>query len=203
MAHVPTMEIREFADIAFAHHLQAAEQPQADYDVGRWLYVPNTYTEYRYLLGTRGENPLVCIGVNPSTARPDKLDPTLQSVQRIALHNGFDSFLMLNVYAQRATAPEDMEGELNRRLHEENCKAFAYALSLSPSKTVWAAWGTIVEKRPFLIGCVRDLVAVGEEQGARWVHCGRLSKAGHPHHPLYLRSDAPLEPFSPDTYRVR
>ncbi len=30
----------------------------------------------RFILGEAGENPLVCIGVNPSTAEPDKLDNT-------------------------------------------------------------------------------------------------------------------------------
>ena len=35
--------------------------------------VPPYYTEYRYILGTRGENPLICIGINPSTAQPGDL----------------------------------------------------------------------------------------------------------------------------------
>ena len=70
---------------------------------------PTRYSEYRYILGTRGTRPLICVGINPSTAAPDALDPTLQSVERIALTNGYDSFLMFNVYAQRATRPDDME----------------------------------------------------------------------------------------------
>ena len=93
--------------------LEAALRPSPDYDVSRWLYVPNTYSEYRYILGTRGEKPLICVGINPSTAAPDALDPTLQSAQRIALANGYDSFLMFNVYAQRATRPDDMEPHSN------------------------------------------------------------------------------------------
>ena len=89
------------------------------------------YTEYRYLLGTRGEKPLVCIGINPSTAEPDRLDPTLQSVERVAKNNGYDSFLMFNVYAQRATRPNDMERVCNEALHRANMEAFDYILSLS------------------------------------------------------------------------
>ena len=30
--------------------LDAALRPSPDYDVSRWLYVPNTYSEYRYIL---------------------------------------------------------------------------------------------------------------------------------------------------------
>ena len=68
-----------------------------DYDATKWLYVPNRYGEYRYILGTRGDRPLICIGVNPSTAAPGELDPTLRSVERVAHHNGYDSFIMFNV----------------------------------------------------------------------------------------------------------
>ena len=54
----------------------------------------------------------------------------LKSVERIALGNGYDSFIMFNVYAQRATKPDDMDDELNDALHRENMKAFEYILSL-------------------------------------------------------------------------
>ena len=162
--------------------------------------MPNTYREYRYLLGTRGSRPLLCLGVNPSTAVPGDLDNTLKSVERVALGNGFDSFIMCNVYAQRATRPGDMERELNPDLHRENLAAFAYALSLSEAPAVWAAWGTVIEQRSYLPGCVRDLIAVGREYGARWYTAGARSKRGHPHHPLYLRKDSPLEEFDAAAY---
>lgn len=65
---------------------------------------------------------------------------------------------------------------------------------------IWAAWGTVIEKRPWLADCVRDLYAHGLAHGARWYSCGARSKAGHPHHPLYLRRDAPLEDFDAAAY---
>ena len=150
MPHVPTVDIRRLGDIRFDTQLEKALAPSPDYDVQQWLFVPNEYTEYRYILGTRGKKPLICIGINPSTARPGDLDPTLKSVERVAKANGFDSFIMFNVYAQRATSPDDMEPECNPELHRENMRAFAYALSLNPRPVVWAAWGTIIEKRPYL-----------------------------------------------------
>ena len=79
------MDIRTLGDIGFDGQLRRALEPNEEYDVEKWLFVPNTYTEYRYILGTRGARPLICIGINPSTAAPDALDPTLQSAQRIAL----------------------------------------------------------------------------------------------------------------------
>ena len=203
MPHVPTVDIRRLGDIRFDTQLEKALAPSPDYDVQQWLFVPNEYTEYRYILGTRGKKPLICIGINPSTARPGALDPTLKSVERIALRNGFDSFIMFNVYAQRATDPNAMEKALNPLLHRENMAAFRYILSnvahgISPA--IWAAWGTIIEKRPYLPGCVRDMVRIGEEYGAHWLCAGKRSAKGHPHHPLYLRKDEKTESFDIENY---
>lgn len=200
--HVPTCETSALDLVDFDQALEAANRPNPDYDITKWLYVPNFYSEYRYILGTRGEKPLICVGINPSTAAPDDLDNTLKSVERVAHHNGYDSFIMFNVYAQRATNPDDMEQTYNQDLHAQNMKAFDYILSLDRdgAPAVWAAWGAIIEKRNYLSDCVRDMIAIGNTRGARWYSAGKKSKKGHPHHPLYLRKDSPLEPFDVDGY---
>lgn len=193
--HIPTCESSLLNIVSFDEAL-AASGSSGDYDSDKWLYVPDYYTDYRYILGTRGKDPLICIGINPSTAAPGDLDNTLKSVSRIAAGNGYDSWIMFNVYAQRATDPDDMDTVLNERLHRENMRAFEYILKnvgegVSPA--VWAAWGTIIEKRPYLKDCVLDMVRLGREYGAKWYSVGKRSVKGHPHHPLYLRRDAPTE----------
>ena len=196
--HIPECATQELEILSFEDALHGQ---RTDYDTGRWLYVPDHYLEYRYILGTRGRRPLICIGINPSTAEPGNLDNTLKSVERIALGNGFDSFIMFNVYPQRATRPDDMEKTCNEPLHRENMKAFEYVLRLSDAPTVWAAWGTIITKRVYLTRCLTDMIAVGERCGARWVSAGeRSKKGGHPHHPLYLRKDSALDPFDVRAY---
>ena len=198
--HIPNGTTAQLELVSFADALQAANVPNEAYDVGKWLYAPNFYSEYRYILGTRGKNPLICIGINPSTARPDELDNTLKSVERIALGNGFDSFIMFNVYAQRATDPDAMEKQCNLQLHRENMEAFSYVLSISENPVVWAAWGTIIEKRDYLKQCLLDMVAIGQSYNARWVCAGKCSKKGHPHHPLYLRKDEKICSFPVEAY---
>ena len=200
MAHIPSGTTADMDLVTFREALAAANTPSAEYDIEKWIYAPNFYSEYRYILGTRGKNRLICIGINPSTAKPDDLDNTLKSVERIALGNGFDSFIMFNVYAQRATNPDAMERTCNLILHKENLEAFRYVLSISEKPAVWAAWGAIIEKRKYLPGCVRDMVAVGQEYGANWYCAGAITKKGHPHHPLYLRKDEKLKHFPIDTY---
>lgn len=201
--HIPMAETKEIEIEPFYEALEKSkEQTTIEYDVRDWLYVPNHYGEYRYILGTTGKKPLICIGINPSTAVPGNLDNTLKSVERIAKGNDFDSFIMFNVYAQRATRPQDMDKELNEALHRENMKAFDYVLSLyeGGSPAVWAAWGNIVEMRPYLKKCLADMVQVGKEHGAVWYSSGKISKKGHPHHPLYLRKDSDLDLFDMESY---
>lgn len=198
--HIPSSTTQEISILSFREALASADTPTSDYDIRKWLYAPNFYSEYRYILGTRGEKPLICIGVNPSTAQPDHLDNTLKSVERIALGNGYDSFLMFNVYAQRATDPDTMERQCNPMLHRENVEAFQYILSLSPQPAIWAAWGAVIEKRDYLPKCVSDFLDAGQQVGAKWYCAGAVTKKGHPHHPLYLRKDEKLRPFDVKSY---
>ena len=182
--HIPSGATTELELVTFRQALEAANTPSEEYDIQKWLYAPNFY----------------CIGINPSTAKPDALDNTLKSVERIALGNGFDSFIMFNVYAQRATSPDDMEKVCNPLLHKENLEAFRYVLSISDQPAVWAAWGAVIEKRKYLPDCVRDMLQAGEEYGARWFCAGAITKKGHPHHPLYLRKDEKIRPFDVKSY---
>ncbi len=197
--HVPNGSTQDLDILDF----ESALVPTADaraYDPDRWVYVPDRYLDYRYLLGTKGRRPLICVGINPSTARPGALDNTLKSVERLALANGFDSFLMFNVYAQRATVPDHLDKEFNQQLHEANMAAFRYVLSLGDRPAVWAAWGTLIEKRPFLLRCLEDMLMLAEGLEAVWYKAGKLSKMGHPHHPLYLAKSSTLEPFDVISY---
>lgn len=198
--HIPEKESTQLEICTFADAM-AAREDRGEYDFSHWIYIPDYYAEYRYILGTIGEKPLITIGINPSTAAPGDLDNTLKSVERIALGNGFDSFIMFNVYAQRATRPDDMDHTFNEKLHAENMKAFRWALERAGAQpVVWAAWGTIVEKRPYLKTCLEDMIAIGEECGAKWCRTGSLSKKGHPHHPLYLKKDSVLCDFDMRSY---
>ena len=163
------------------------EQPEQE-----WIYATSLNNRARYVLGTQGERPLLCVGVNPSTGQPGELNGTLKSVRRMAQLHGFDSWLMVNLYPQRTVDPNKLDRRCNREYHQQNLACIRELLE-THRPTIWAAWGTLIEKRPYLLSCLRDLYQVSEAYP--WVTIGPTSKRGHPHHPLYLRSDAPLEPF--------
>ena len=197
--HIPKGQTQSLEILTFQDALERADE----YDRKNWIYVPPFYGEYRYILGTRGKNPLICIGINPSTAEPGNLDNTLKSVERIAKNNGYDSFIMFNVYPQRATNPDDMDKEPNMELWRENLLAFEYIMSIygeGRRPSVWASWGTIIEKRSYLVPIVMDMIEIGNKYGARWYSFGKISKNGHPHHPLYLRQDLTPDDFDIEGY---
>ena len=52
---------------------------------------------------------LAVIGLNPSTATHEVNDPTIAKLTRIAKARGYGGILMLNLFAFRATDPNDMK----------------------------------------------------------------------------------------------
>lgn len=186
--------------LSFQDALIDSEKPNAAYDTNKWLYVPNTYLPYRYILATKGKKTLLCIGINPSTAEPDNLDNTLKSVDRISKFNGFDSFCMFNVYPERATNPNDLSKCINSKMHNENMNAFEYILRTYKIDHIWLAFGNIIDKRSYLFDCLYSMMEIADKYKAKFYSCGKISKLGNPHHPLYLRSDSPLDEFNIKEY---
>jgi len=112
------------------------------YDKEKWIYENDQDNQIRYVLGTKGTKPLLCFGINPSTAKPDNLDSTLKSVERLARSNDFDSWIMMNIYPQRATDPNNIHPEINNEIHRKNL-AFIESIISGNKTIIWAAWGTL------------------------------------------------------------
>lgn len=124
--------------------VDSRKSEQKEENFMRWIYVNNDDNSSRYILGTEGKKSLICFGINPSTAEPENLDNTLKSVERLTKNNGFDSWIMLNVYPQRATNPKNLHKDMNEELHKQNLKEIENVLKNSP--VIWAAWGTLIKE---------------------------------------------------------
>lgn len=163
-----------------------------------WLYDTDPDNLCRFSLGYCSRSPLLCIGVNPSTASPDKLDPTIQSVARIAKNNSYDGWIMINLYPQRSTNPNEMHQQLNDTIYQQNLYIIKSILTKYDISEIWAAWGTLITKRTYLAKCLSDIYSIAYDYN--WITFGSISKNGHPHHPLYLNSKASKTAFNINEY---
>ena len=166
----------------------------------KWIYSNSKNNLERYILGETSKKTLVCIGINPSTAEPDKLDNTVNRVKSRALSLNYDSWIMINLYPQRATDPNDLHREINTDIHKKNLDEIKKLFNEKPYD-IWAAWGTLIEKRPYMVSCLKSVYEmIGQE--SKWFTIGKRSKNGHPHHPLYLKNKLPADLFDIERYIV-
>ena len=136
----------------------------------------STCRRYRYVLSRRwGDGPAAMfIGLNPSTADETADDPTIRRCVAYAKAWGYGALCMTNLFAYRATQPTDMLAQEDP-IGPEN-DAYLRRLAADAGVVV-AAWGT-------------HGVHQGRDAQVRTLlpnlHYLRLTKDGHPGHPLYL-----------------
>ena len=165
-------------------------------------------TDVRYVLGEQfdmdKQSALICIGINPSMAMPNFLDPTLKRVQEYAKRSGeYGAWYMLNVYPQRATNPNNMDTDdnYNMEIHLRNLVAIKKMLSTIDNADVWCAWGATISdpKRTYL----SDLLFGNENKNLKGIiglfngnyhfkAYGATTK-GYPKHPLLIGKGAKLK----------
>lgn len=165
-----------------------------------WIYDRNKDNTARYTLSPKSDEYLFCFGINPSTASPEKLDNTVKSVERIAQRHRLGSFMMLNIYPQRATNPNDLHDQADLALHKENLFYIEKYFKESKQRKILASWGTLINKRPYLKSCLQDIYLVSKKYKCSWYSIGKRSKEGHPHHPLYLSNSEMMKEFDIDKY---
>jgi len=163
-------------------------------DIKEWIYITNGDNTARYALGVKGEHPIVCVGVNPSTASPERLDPTIQSVQRIAAANGYDGWIMLNLTPQRSTNPDALFQKRDEVLYEKNLEVIRNIL-YKHNPSIWVAWGTLHLSRDYLIDTMEEIYLISKTQDCSIDRYSPLTKEGHPRHPLYQGTNKTFHPF--------
>ncbi len=168
-------------------------------------------TDVRYVLGARFNNDkekaLICIGINPSMALPNILDPTLARVRKYAerKNENYGAWYMLNVYPQRATDPQDMDkdesdeehAKFSMELHRNNINKIRELLHENPGADIWCAWGTSINdrNRKFLLRLlvgdekedIEGLLSLFDKTCQFKVY--GVTDEGYPKHPLLIRGE--------------
>ncbi len=125
----------------------------------------------------RGKPYAAFVGLNPSTADEQKNDPTVRRCINYARDWGYGGLIMLNIFAYRSTDPGNLYSASDPVGPEND--SFIGTVSSRAGITV-AAWGNHGE----FLSRGREVMTLLKDP-----QCLKLTKAGCPGHPLYLRKD--------------
>lgn len=147
---------------------------------------------YRYELSRiwdDSRSPAVFIMLNPSTADAIKDDPTIRKCIGFARRFNAGGVIVGNLFAYRATKPADMMkaadpvGPKNQDYLERMCSDATRA-GQGFIVCAWGNHGTHMDQDRTFMGWLDRLAITPRAL--------RISKDGHPGHPLYIPYDAPL-----------
>ena len=134
---------------------------------------------YRYALWRIWDDKLpkvLFIGLNPSTADESKDDPTIRRCMRYAQEWGYGGYLMGNIFAYRSTDPKRLK-IIDNPIGSDN-NLWLKNLHKEASLTIgaWGNHGKYLNRSKAIIDLIDNL------------YCLKVTKEGHPSHPLYLSS---------------
>ena len=142
----------------------------------------STDRSHRYTLIHRWDellNPdhgIAWICLNPSTADENQLDPTLRRIRDFSATWGYAFFIMLNLFAWRATQPADMKRTTD---------------PIGPDNDHWIAhWSKRVDR--VMLGWGEHGAHLGRDQHVLTyldrskTFCLERNTSGQPKHPLYV-----------------
>jgi hypothetical protein len=122
------------------------------------------------------------IGLNPSTADEILDDPTIRRCMRFAKDWGYMAMCMTNVYAFRASKPEDLKAKQWPCGNDAN---FVHIFDVAKEAAlIIAAWGTHAS----FIKVMPELIIETVQSAGKQLHHLGLNSDGSPKHPLYLKA---------------
>lgn len=160
-------------------------------DTGAKLSECGTYRYLLWRIWNERQTRLAFIMLNPSTASHQVDDKTIRRCMRFAGAKGYGGIIVANLFAYRCTNPDDLPTD-QRAVGPENDETLRNLAILANHTSyvdVVLAWGA----NKAVQGRGRDKEVIAQFPGA---YCLERTKEGHPKHPLYIRSDAQLQPFS-------
>lgn len=148
---------------------------------------------YRYLLTRRwfDSNPMshvAFIMLNPSSAAADVDDRTIRKCQKYAKAWGHNGISVLNLFALRATDPDELTrhpdpvGPVNDTMIE----TIALAAGTGLVVVAWGQHGAYKSRGLIVLDRLRSW-------GVEPMRIGPPTKGGHPWHPLYRKDSMELE----------
>lgn len=149
---------------------------------------------YRFALGrVSGSSPdappLIAVCMNPSHAREDRSDKTVNRLIEASEDHKYSGWIMLNLYPERSPKPSEL-GQFDATLSAENKEAIAKVLSLFNAMEVLGAWGDLQTET--LRAAKRDLLPHLALLGVQVFTLDSLTTKGNPRHPSPRGSYLPM-----------
>jgi hypothetical protein len=144
--------------------------------------------KYRYSLWRiwDKEKPIFTfVGLNPSTADHNQDDPTITRCINFAKSWGGGGIYMANLFAYRATDPQDMMSQ-NDPIGSDN--DFYLNELVNQSQKIIACWGNH--------GAYQQRSPAVKKLLKNKLYYLDLNKTGEPKHPLYIHSETQIKLFS-------
>jgi hypothetical protein len=147
--------------------------------------------QYRYRLQRGDGARLAFVMLNPSTADANVDDPTIRRCMGFARREGYAGIDVCNLFALRATNPRELVAHADP-IGPDNYDHLAALGKDHRGTDIVCAWGAHPAATARVVAVMKGYLT---DYGARLV-CLGLTAAGAPRHPLYVRGDAPLLPWS-------
>lgn len=135
--------------------------------------------------GTPDKGYVVFIGLNPSTADETDDDPTIRRCIGYAKAWGYSGVRMVNLFAYRATKPADLLLAPEPVGPENDAWLLGFAEDAGLVVAGWGVYGAHLARDTTVKRLLPNL------------HYLRMTKDGHPGHPLYLPKTLVPQPFAP------
>lgn len=138
----------------------------------------------RFLLGKQGKVEMLAIGLNPSKANEEKLDPTSRNIQKIANNNGCDGWWLVNLYPKRTSKPINLPKTPDSMLIQQNLLFIKDLLQDPKFKIikVLCCWGNHIDDHLYLkLQSFKILESIKEYNLS--LYCMGNTKSGNPFHP--------------------
>ena len=120
---------------------------------------------------------LVFVMLNPSTADEVDDDPSVRRCMAFGRRWGYRELTVVNLFALRATRPDDLRRHGDEAVGERNDEVLCWVRQHPATSMIVAAWGnhgTHLSRDAAVMPIIRPAMAL------------RITKPGHPAHPLYL-----------------
>ncbi|MDG4975125.1 DUF1643 domain-containing protein [Lactococcus lactis] len=143
--------------------------------------LPDEYQPYRFAIGKLGKKPLVAICMNPSAARENTSDSTVNRIIGYSEKLSYDGWVIFNTYPERATDAANMES-FNKALNDSNLETIKNFIMENEVKEVLGAWGDL--KYDSLTTGKNAIMEMLKKLDVKVFHFGTLTNQGNPRHPL-------------------